>query len=75
VGAVLRGEDQVQVARRAGPKVGLDALLQLRHLAEQSYVSSTRLALLGAALVLLAAAAVAGRALALPEPTRLTQVD
>jgi DHA2 family methylenomycin A resistance protein-like MFS transporter len=59
VDAVLRGEDQNVVARRAGPTVGLDALLKLRMLAGQSYVGSTRLAFAGAATVLLLAAAVA----------------
>lgn len=59
VDAVLRGEPQLQVARRAGPAVGLDNLLKLRHLAEVSYVSSTRVALSGAAVVLVLAAAVA----------------
>jgi DHA2 family methylenomycin A resistance protein-like MFS transporter len=63
VDAVLRGEDQTVVIRRAGPTVGLDALLMLRHLASLSYVSSTRLAFMGAALVLLLAAAVAATTL------------
>ncbi|MCU1591179.1 MAG: hypothetical protein JWP11_2435 [Frankiales bacterium] len=63
VDAVLRGEDQKVVARRAGPTVGLDALLKLRHLAEVSYVSSTRVALTGAAGVLVLAAVVAARTL------------
>lgn len=75
VGAVLRGEDQLQVARRAGPKVGIDALLKLRHLAEESYVSSTRLALLGAAVALVAAAAVAWRTLGLHQPVPMSQLD
>jgi hypothetical protein len=73
VDAVLRGEPQLQVARRAGPAVGLDALLKLRQLAEQSYVTSTRVALTGAAAVLALAAVVAGlslgRVTASPEPT------
>jgi EmrB/QacA subfamily drug resistance transporter len=64
VDAVLRGEDQTVVARRAGPTVGLDALLKLRHLASLSYVGSTRLALTGAAGLLLVAALVCQRALA-----------
>ncbi|MDX6197751.1 MAG: hypothetical protein QOJ79_902 [Actinomycetota bacterium] len=63
VDAVLRGEDQTEVVKRAGPTVGLDALLKLRHLAAVSYVNSTRLALTGAAALLLAAAAVAATTL------------
>jgi DHA2 family methylenomycin A resistance protein-like MFS transporter len=63
VDAVLRGEDQTQVIKRAGPTVGLDALLKLRHLAAVSYVNSTRLALSGAAVLLLAAAAIASTTL------------
>jgi DHA2 family methylenomycin A resistance protein-like MFS transporter len=63
VDAVLRGEDQNVVIKRAGPSVGLDALLKLRHLAAVSYVNSTRLALTGAAVLLLAAAAVAATTL------------
>lgn len=59
VDAVLRGEDPVAVAKSAGPTVGLDALLKLRGFAEASYVSSTRLALVGAAVALVLAAAVA----------------
>ena len=63
VDAVLRGEDQTEVIKRAGPTVGLDALLKLRHLASLSYVSSTRLAIVGAAAVLVLAAAVAATTL------------
>ena len=63
VDAVLRGEDQTVVTRRAGPEVGLDALLKLRRFAAESYVGSTRLAFLGAAALLLAAAAVAAATL------------
>jgi DHA2 family methylenomycin A resistance protein-like MFS transporter len=63
VDAVLRGEDQTTVIKRAGPTVGLDALLKLRHLAAVSYVNSTRLALIGAAALLLVAAAVAATTL------------
>jgi DHA2 family methylenomycin A resistance protein-like MFS transporter len=63
VDAVLRGEDQTQVIKRAGPTVGLDALLRLRHLAALSYVGSTRLALIGAAATLASAAAIAAATL------------
>ena len=63
VDAVLRGEDQTAVIKRAGPTVGLDALLKLRHLAAVSYVNSTRLALTGAAALLLLAAVVAATTL------------
>ncbi|GAC1440930.1 MAG: MFS transporter [Mycobacteriales bacterium] len=63
VDAVLRGQDQTEVARRAGPTVGLDALLKLRALAASSFVSSTRLALIGAALILLLAACAAATTL------------
>lgn len=66
VDAVLRGQDQVEVARRAGPTVGLDALLKLRALAASSFVSSTRLALVGAAAVLLLAALAAATTLRAP---------
>jgi EmrB/QacA subfamily drug resistance transporter len=68
VDAVLRGEDQTTVIKRAGPTVGLDALLKLRHLAAVSYVNSTRLALLGAAALLLVAAAVAAATLRRSSP-------
>ncbi|MCA1713455.1 MAG: MFS transporter [Actinobacteria bacterium] len=67
VDAVLRGAPALQVARKAGPGVGLDALLQLRSAAAASYVSSTRVALVGAAVVLLLAAAVAARTLGRPD--------
>jgi DHA2 family methylenomycin A resistance protein-like MFS transporter len=63
VDAVLRGEDQTVVIRRAGPTVGLDALLKLRHLASLSYVNSTRLAFIAAAALLLLASAVAATTL------------
>jgi EmrB/QacA subfamily drug resistance transporter len=63
VDAVLRGQDQLQVARRAGPKVSLDALLKLRAFAGQSFVNSTRLALTGATVVLLLAAVAAASTL------------
>jgi DHA2 family methylenomycin A resistance protein-like MFS transporter len=63
VDAVLRGEDQTVVIKRAGPSVGLDALLKLRHLASLSYVNSTRLAFTGAAVLLLLAAAIAATSL------------
>jgi DHA2 family methylenomycin A resistance protein-like MFS transporter len=68
VDAVLRGEDQTTVIKRAGPTVGLDALLKLRHLAAVSYVNSTRLALIGAAALLLVAAAVAASTLRRSSP-------
>ena len=64
VESVLRGEPALEVAQRAGPTVDVNALLQLRDLAAQSYVTSTRVALLGAAVVLLLAAAIAARTLA-----------
>ena len=63
VDAVLQGEPALEVAKRAGPGVSLDALLQLRGLAASSYVTSTRLALVGAAAVLVVAAAFAAKAL------------
>jgi DHA2 family methylenomycin A resistance protein-like MFS transporter len=63
VDAVLRGEDQTEVVKRAGPTVGLDALLKLRQLAAASYVSSTRVALTGAAVVLFLATAIAAATL------------
>ncbi len=64
VEGILRGAPRLEVARRAGPSVDISALLQLRSIGTASYVSSTRLALLGAAVVMLLAAAVAARTLA-----------
>ncbi len=64
VQSVLRGEPALEVARRAGPTVDVNALLQLRALGAESFVTSTRLALLGAGVVLLLAAGVAARTLA-----------
>ncbi len=61
---ILRGAPALEVAKRAGPTVDVGALLQLRDIAASSYVSSTRLALLGAAAVMVLAAAVAARTLA-----------
>ena len=72
VESVLRGEPALEVARRAGPTVDVNALLQLRGLAAQSYVTSTRAALLGAGVVLLLAAGVAARSLGGPAPGRAT---
>lgn len=59
VDSVLRGQPALEVARQAGPGVGLGTLLRLRDAAASSYVASTRLAFLGAAGVLLGSAAVA----------------
>lgn len=63
VDSVLRGRPALEVAREAGPAVGLDALLKLRQVAASSYVVSTRFALLGAALALVLAAVAAATTL------------
>ena len=63
VDALLRGATPGEVLELAGGDVPFEALLLLRGSAEASYVASVRLALLGAALVLAAAAVVCGRTL------------
>jgi DHA2 family methylenomycin A resistance protein-like MFS transporter len=57
VDALLRGAGQGEVLRLADGQVPFEAVLQLRTAAEQSYVGSVQLALVGAAAVLLLAAA------------------
>jgi MFS family permease len=61
VEALLRGATNNEVIRLAEGQVALDVLLRLRPLAEVSYVGSVRLALVGAALVALVCAGLAGR--------------
>jgi DHA2 family methylenomycin A resistance protein-like MFS transporter len=61
VEALLRGASESEVLRLSDGQVPLTALLQLRGAAEASYVQSVRLALLGAAAVVLLSAALAGR--------------
>ena len=61
VQALLRGASQGEVVDLADQRVPLDGLLQLRGVAESSYVSSVRVALLGAAGVVLLVAALAAR--------------
>jgi DHA2 family methylenomycin A resistance protein-like MFS transporter len=61
VEALLRGASEAEVLRLSDGQVPLEALLQLRAAAEASYVTSVRLALLGAAAVVLLTAALAGR--------------
>lgn len=63
VEALLRGASNDDVVRLADGQVPLTALLQLRGAAEASYVTSVRVALVGAAVVLLLSAAVCGRLL------------
>ncbi len=60
VEALLRGASQREVLRLSGDQVPLEALLQLRAAAESSYVASVRLALLGAAAVVLLSAGLCG---------------
>ena len=71
VEALLRGASQSEVVDLAAGEVPFAALLVLRTAAEESYVVSVRLALVGAAVVLAASAAVCTRAL---EP-RVDQLD
>lgn len=71
VEALLRGAGQGEVVELAGGQVPFDALLGLRAAAEASYVTSVRLALAGAAVVLLLSAAVCARAL----EARVDQLD
>jgi DHA2 family methylenomycin A resistance protein-like MFS transporter len=61
VEALLRGATQREVLRLAGDQVPLEGLLQLRAAAESSYVTSVRLALLGAAAVVLLSAGLCAR--------------
>jgi hypothetical protein len=61
VEALLRGASQREVLRLSQDQVPLEALLQLRGAAEASYVTSVRLALLGAAAVVLLSAGVTAR--------------
>ena len=63
VDALLRGATQSEVVDLAAGEVPFTALLVLRSAAEQSYVGSVRLALLGAAVVLAVSAGVCLRAL------------
>ena len=63
VEALLRGATQDEVVDLSAGEVPFAALLVLRTAAEQSYVVSVRLALVGAAVVLVASAAVCARAL------------
>ena len=68
VDAALRGATDLEVVRAAGGQVPLDALLGLRAAAEASYVTSTRVALVGAAVVLVLAAGVCARTLGRAQP-------
>lgn len=61
VEALLRGASQSEVLQLADGQVPLDALLLLRGAAEASYVTSVRIALLGAAVVMVLATAVCAR--------------
>lgn len=61
VEALLRGASEPEVLQLSAGEVPLEALLQLRAAAEASYVDSVRLALVGAAVVVLVSAALAGR--------------
>lgn len=63
VEALLRGASQSEVIRLSGGEVPFGALLQLRGAAEASYVASVRIALIGAALVLVASALFCSRTL------------
>ena len=60
VEALLRGAGQREVLRLSDGDVPLTALLELRGAAEASYVTSVRVALVGAAVVVLVCAALAG---------------
>jgi hypothetical protein len=71
VEALLRGATQREVVDLSAGEVPFAALLVLRAAAETSYVLSVRLALLGAAGVLLVAAAVCARTL----EARVHQLD
>jgi hypothetical protein len=71
VEALLRGATQDEVIGLAAGEVPFAALLVLRTAAEESYVVSVRLALVGAAVVLALSAAVCARAL---QP-RVDQLD
>ena len=61
VEALLRGASQREVLRLSGGDVPLDALLDLADAARASYVTSVRLALLGAAVVVLLTAGLTAR--------------
>ena len=71
VEALLEGASPGEVLRLSGDAVPLDVLLQLRGAAEASYVASVRVALVGAAAVLLASALFCGRTL----EARVHQLD
>ena len=73
VDALLRGASSTEVVRLADGQVPLAALLALRGAAEASYVTSVRVALGGAAVVLLVAAVLCARLLrpADPQPVGL----
>ena len=61
VEALLRGASEGEVLALSEGQVPLTALLQLRGAAEASYVTSVRLALVGAAVVVLLSAVLSGR--------------
>ncbi|MBC7374424.1 MAG: MFS transporter [Frankiales bacterium] len=63
VDALLRGASPDEVLRLADGQVPLNALLALRGAAEMSYVSSVRVALVGAGVVLAVSAGICGRLL------------
>ena len=63
VDALLRGATSTEVVVLADGQVPLTALLQLRAAAEASYVTSVRVALVGAAVVLVVSAVLCGRLL------------
>ncbi len=69
VDAALRGASDLEVVRAADGQVPLEILLRLRAAAEVSYVSSTRVALVGAGVVLLVATGVCAATLR-PAPGR-----
>ena len=66
VDALLRGASTSDVVRLADGQVPLPALLQLRGAAEASYVTSVRVALVGAGVVLAVSAVACGRLLGPP---------
>ena len=71
VEALLRGATQLEVLDLSAGQVPLAALFALRGAAQASYVVSVRVALLGAAVLLVVAAVVCGRAL----EARVHQLD
>ncbi len=75
VEALLRGASEREILTLAGDQVPIGTLLRLRSTAEASYVSSVRVALAGAAAVMLVSALVCSRTVATRSQPRVDELD